>query len=314
MKDDQNDSLRNWRESATQQLLYTSAIFWSSKIDPKTAQDTLKHVQLLFAAGLYTLALSYISLKNESQIQFSLLKANCLFNLGRYSEVIDLSYQADAKFKQTEAALLVVQGRAYLKSSGYSQARDKFLDALQLDVTCFDALYELTSNEMLTGSNELDLINSLDTSLLSDQAEFLVLLYKTRLKKHQQLDSIQFISDTLENKYRLVNDPDVELTRAEIFMVKGDFQKCLMKTSILVDFDMSNISAVKIHSSCLLKLKKRAELYYFAHKLVETFPDNSTSWFVVGTYYLLIEKYIESRRCFSKSSTIDPMFGQGLLN
>lgn len=43
-----------------------------------------------------------------------------------------------------------------------------------------------------------------------------------------------------------------------------------------------------VRAACLVELKKSAELFAFAHALVDAYPQSWTSWFAVGCYYYLI--------------------------
>ena len=36
------------------------------------------------------------------------------------------------------------------------------------------------------------------------------------------------------------------------------------------------------HISALVELRRKSELFYCAHKLVEAYPDRGLSWFAVG--------------------------------
>jgi hypothetical protein len=45
-----------------------------------------------------------------------------------------------------------------------------------------------------------------------------------------------------------------------------------------------------------------------AAQLVEAYADLAISWFAVGCYYLLVGKFVDARRFFSKATQIDPQF------
>ena len=53
-----------------------------------------------------------------------------------------------------------------------------------------------------------------------------------------------------------------------------------------------------VHISVMKRLKLTSELFYCAHKLVDTSPDSAVTWFAAGTYYLLVENFEHARQYF----------------
>lgn len=47
-------------------------------------------------------------------------------------------------------------------------------------------------------------------------------------------------------------------------------------------------SCAEVRAACLVELKKSAELFAFAHALVDAYPQSWTAWYAVGCYYYLI--------------------------
>ena len=60
-----------------------------------------------------------------------------------------------------------------------------------------------------------------------------------------------------------------------------------------------------VHLASMVDLRLNSELFYCAHRLVETDPDKAVSWFAVGCYYLLAQKFDTAQRYFHKATTID---------
>lgn len=50
-----------------------------------------------------------------------------------------------------------------------------------------------------------------------------------------------------------------------------------------------------------------------SHRLVDSEPDNATSWFAVGCYYYVIGRYEESRKYLHKATTLDRNLGTAWL-
>ncbi|KRW98290.1 hypothetical protein PPERSA_01728 [Pseudocohnilembus persalinus] len=66
---------------------------------------------------------------------------------------------------------------------------------------------------------------------------------------------------------------------------------------------------IPIYCACLLDLNYIGELYYCAHNLIENYPNNSLSWFAIGTYYYLTKKYEdESDQAMSVYRTVSRLF------
>ena len=54
-------------------------------------------------------------------------------------------------------------------------------------------------------------------------------------------------------------------------------------------------------------------LFTLSHRLVDSEPDNATSWFSVGCYYYVIGRYEESRKYLHKATTLDRNLGAAWL-
>lgn len=76
----------------------------------------------------------------------------------------------------------------------------------------------------------------------------------------------------------------------------------------MVDEDFYNLNMVPLYCSILNELGKVGELYYLAHKLVQSNNELAISWFAVGSYYFLIKKYDLARKYFNKANGFDKQF------
>jgi len=81
------------------------------------------------------------------------------------------------------------------------------------------------------------------------------------------------------------------------------------KLTRILRLDPFQISALPSHLCCLYELKEKNKLFLLSHNLADQQPDQPTTWFGVGVYYMAINKIAEARRYFSKSSMMDPHFG-----
>ncbi|KAI8423635.1 hypothetical protein MSG28_012695 [Choristoneura fumiferana] len=64
-----------------------------------------------------------------------------------------------------------------------------------------------------------------------------------------------------------------------------------------------------VRAACLVELKRSAELFAFAHTLVDSYPHSWTAWFAVGCYYYLIGKNELARRYLGKAKSLEPGAG-----
>lgn len=95
------------------------------------------------------------------------------------------------------------------------------------------------------------------------------------------------------------------------------------KPSVL-EKDPLNQKCLEIHISCLSQVGDKGRLFELSHRLISEHPDWFLSWLAVGTYYLSIEKYTDSRRYFrfpdykyifitSKCTTMKQDYGFGWI-
>lgn len=54
----------------------------------------------------------------------------------------------------------------------------------------------------------------------------------------------------------------------------------------------------EVRAACLVELRRSAELFAFAHALVDAYPHSWSAWYAVGCYYYLIGEYRRGRRRF----------------
>ena len=72
-----------------------------------------------------------------------------------------------SSFFQLESSMCLLRGQIHLRLSSATQAKESFLEALSLDVRCYDAFSALVGGEMMTveegesrGTTRLDFFNS----------------------------------------------------------------------------------------------------------------------------------------------------------
>ena len=72
-------------------------------------------------------------------------------------------------------------------------------------------------------------------------------------------------------------------------------------------------SVLPLHISLLSVLNLKNALFQLSHVLSEQFPADWLSSFAIGSYYLMLKKYEDARRHYSRSTTINPLFAHAWL-
>ena len=198
----------------------------------------------------------------------------------------------------------MLKGKVFEALDNRSLAADCFKEALRLDVYNFEAFQSLTQHQMLTRTEEEELLQ-----LLDPQDDLAGLLYSCLLKKYSQP------SDEVSKECgeKLQENVDLLTAKAEACYYQCDYYQCIKLTTQVLSRDVYHTECLPVHISCLMELKKTHQLFDLAHRLVDLYPESAISWYAVGCYYLMISKTDAARRFLSKSTTLDPVFGPAWL-
>ncbi|KAL6706280.1 anaphase-promoting complex subunit Cut9 [Coniothyrium glycines] len=219
---------------------------------------------------------------------------------------------------RSEAGMCYLRGVCYAKQNSFDRAKECYKTAVQIDVQCFEAFDALMSNSLMSPDEEwkfletlnFDTINvSNNASLSQEAAQFTKNLYTTRLSKYSRPDEFANATETLSTHYNLANNPDILLSKADLYYHLCRFRDALNLTTSVLNNDKYNFKILPLHIASLHTLGERNTLFLLAHELTESSPSEPASWLAVGTYYLAIGRIAEARRFFSKSSIMDPHFG-----
>ncbi|KAI9886977.1 MAG: anaphase promoting complex subunit cdc16 [Watsoniomyces obsoletus] len=222
-----------------------------------------------------------------------------------------------------EAAMCYLRGLCYAKQNGFDRAKECYKDAVRIDVQCFEAFDQLMRNNLMSPDEEIDFIQSLDfesivtaagavggdISVAQEAAAFTRMLYTTRLPKYKSIGGYEESTETLSTHYNLANNPDLLLSRADLYYSHCRFTEALQLTTEILANDKHNFSVYPLHLACLHELGRKNDLFLIAHELADHHPDEPCSWLAVGVYYHTINRIAEARRFFSKASMMDPHFG-----
>ncbi|TEA18268.1 Anaphase-promoting complex subunit cut9 [Colletotrichum sidae] len=226
--------------------------------------------------------------------------------------------EEEATTRKYEAAMCYLRGICYAKQNAFDRAKECYKDAVRIDVQCFEAFQQLMTNALLSPDEEWQFLESLDFDAVSvpgdvsssqEAADFIRMLYTTRLSKYREPSAFTAACDTLSTHYRLADNPDLLLARADLLFTQCRYRDALAITDAILQDDKYNFSVHHLHLACLYQLGMKNALFLISHDLADTHPEEPCAWLAVGIYYFAIDKIAEARRYFSKASMMDAHFG-----
>ena len=232
-----------------------------------------------------------------------------------------------------EAAMCYLRGLCFAKQNAFDRARDCYKDAVRIDVQCFEAFDQLMKNSLMSPTEELEFLESLDFDSVSspdptiaqEAAHFTKMLYTTRLSKYSSPAILSDATETLSTHYNLSENPDILLSRAEALYTQCRFAEALELTSSILstsqstDLTTTNNASMPanshlghapavypLHLACLYETGATNALFLLSHMLADHAPEEPYTYLAIGVYYLAVSKIAEARRFFSKASLLDP--------
>ena len=186
--------------------------------------------------------------------------------------------------------------------------------AVFIDAHSSTAFDQLMKNSLMSPDEEWQFLESLDFKGLSNsdnsqEAEFVRMLYTTRLSKYKNPTAFNQATETLGANYNLANNADLVIAKSEMLFTQCRFKMCLACCEKVIEEDNYNFSVYPLYLACLHELGMKNQLFLVAHDMADQYPEEPVTWLAVGIYYLTINKIAEARRFFSKASMMDPHFG-----
>ncbi|XP_073124577.1 anaphase-promoting complex subunit 6 [Henckelia pumila] len=348
MREKQIEKLRGVVRDCVSKHLYSSAIFFADKVAAVTSDpaDVYMQAQALYLGRHYRRA---FHLLNASQIvlrdlRFRYLAAKCLEELKEWDQCLlmlgDAKVDEHGNITDTKdsnsmyldkdgedheiniiSAICFLRGKAYEALENRTQARLWYKAAIKADPLCYEALECLIEGHMLTCEEETSLLATLQFG--ADDC-WLSSFYSCLIKKYEAENVVETKFRELEREVcstkssdktlcTLKNNTDLLACKAEYFHQCGEYQKCFELTSILLEKDPFHLKCTLVHLAAAMELGHSNELYLMACNLVKDYPQKALSWFAVGCYYYCIKKYDQSRRYFSKATSLDGTFSPGWL-
>ncbi|KZT73047.1 TPR-like protein [Daedalea quercina L-15889] len=209
-----------------------------------------------------------------------------------------------------EASMCHLRGLLMLKLNRGDQAKACFMEALALDVKCFEAFQQLIDGQMMTPDEEWEFVQGLAyKEQTPEDADFMRLIYTSRLRKLKHAEEHALARTRLVDEYGLGDNPDVLYSFADALYTNFRFADCFTVTTRILGLVTVHIPTLPLHLACMHHLSHlNSKLFILAHDLVEREPESPISWYAVGVWYLSSGKWSEARTYFSKTSLMDPRF------
>ncbi|KUI52675.1 Anaphase-promoting complex subunit cut9 [Cytospora mali] len=230
----------------------------------------------------------------------------------------DAQKDEEAINRRYEAGMCYLRGICYAKLNAFDRAKECYKTAVRVDVQCFEAFNQLTKNSLLSAEEEWEFLQSLDFESINaggdpeasqEVADYVQMLYSTRLSKYHNQDAFNTACESLATHYKLKDNADLLLARADLLYTQSRYKDALEITNAILAEDKYNFNIYPIHLACLYELKEKNLLFLVAHELADSHPEEPCTWLAVAIYYYLIGKIAEARRYFSKASMMDSHFG-----
>ncbi|KAI6110197.1 hypothetical protein EDD16DRAFT_1486805 [Pisolithus croceorrhizus] len=253
------------------------------------------------------------------------LAAQCQVRQGNWSDALEMLGEANP-FRHSdrsgaavpnvdggikvEASMCHLRGILMLKLNRGEQAKLCFMEALTLDVKCYDAFSQLIGGEMMTPDEEWEFVQGLAYKHQTpDDADFIQLMYTSRLRKYKHAEEHALTRHRLVEDYRLSDNPDVLYSFADALCTQRRWADCYVITTRILELVTFHDATLPLHIACMYHLSHlRSKLFVLAHELVDKEPENPISWYAVGVWYLSADKWSQARQYFSKTSLMDPRF------
>ncbi|KAF9565181.1 TPR-like protein [Agrocybe pediades] len=274
---------------------------------PEEMQDKVSRLVDMSVACRYLAALCQVRQGHWNDASEMLGEANPFSGSGRSGTSIP---NVDGGIK-VEASMCHLRGILMLKLNRGDQAKQCFMEALTLDVKCYDSFEQLISSEMMTPDEEWEFVHGLAYAAQApEDAEFVRLMYTTRLRKFKHAEEHAIARQRLVDEFGLGDNPDVLYSFADALYSNFRWADCFTMTSRILGLVAIHNQTLPLHIASMYHLSHlHSKLFILAHELVDREPENAISWYAVGVWYLSRSKWAEARQYFSKTTLMDVRFG-----
>ncbi|XP_039750884.1 cell division cycle protein 16 homolog [Pararge aegeria] len=219
----------------------------------------------------------------------------------------------DQTHNRALASVLVWRARALAALERREAAAEALTAALRADCACYEALDLLLEQHALTPSQESELIESLpiNNQMSASEAALLRVAYRDRLLRYAPLHADSAADADADAPGAPAHAPGgvaaVRARCAEAGEARGRRLAAGGRwAAALRALERAGPACcADVRAACLVELRRSAELFAFAHALVDASPHSWTAWYAVGCYYYLIGKSEFARRYLSKACGLE---------
>nr|CCA15138.1 cell division cycle protein 16 putative [Albugo laibachii Nc14] len=320
------DGLRALVKTCVNNMEYRSAFFYADKLVTLSAQnpeDVFLLAKTCFLNAEYhrtLLIVKRFGLMNASTQPLSLyldsaiLYARGMLAVQQFEECIEVltSEIPSISLREVEAhthaptvhsgskslaVLATLIGQAWKSLGNRENAIVYYRFALGNDAGSHEAFRWLFQEEMLSSEEQAKLLAELDLSKVDPgQRQCNQILYWTHTNK--ETSDLESLQDNNELKWKQAQ------AAYDQYDMDTAFRLC---TSLQTD-DPYNLEIVPLFVAILMHFGKKRDLYQYSHEMVDIYPDNPASWYIVACYYFLIGKHDLAQRHFHKTITMDSDF------
>lgn len=294
-----------------------TALFWADKVVTLTEdpRDIYWLANCMYRLKQYHRAVHLLKSRklDKTYILCNYLTVKCLFEANDLNEALNIISTLDSHVNphfshistgsrcnfesllfddkpknQVYSAICFLKGKIMESLENRNLSIESYKQALHQDVYCFEAFDALTRNQMLTATEERDLLKSIPISeqCSPEDAEILKFLYESKLKKYHETSTVPKSTIKISHADRMLLDSNVQLniTPCAISNLTPNFLSTpSVSTPNLpvpkiedVKRNDKNIGIMEVESSnevenvCLEKLKEnleivssQAERYYY---------------------------------------------------
>ncbi|CAO1630624.1 unnamed protein product [Parajaminaea phylloscopi] len=263
------------------------------------------------------------------------LAAKCLSRLGKLGEALDLIGEESGRWKgggrygystpssdgllKVSSSVSHLRGLIHLRLDNLDQAREAFIEALSLDVKNYDAFSALVDGNLMSSQRQVSsLIEGLQWQAQSAgdamTFQFIKMCYVARLDKESHEDALRAAAArrALWDEFPgLQGSSDLLYSLAQDLYARRRYRDAFEVSSRIMTLDPDHELAIDLSAGCIasspsLQKAERPRLFLLANRLVDEHPDRASSWYVVGVWYAISERWAEARRYFSKATLLDP--------
>jgi tetratricopeptide (TPR) repeat protein len=184
----------------------------------------------------------------------------------------------EIKAQQATAHQTFLAAEALLKNENFEEATAMFLSTLRIDPNFIEAGERLAS-------------------LQANHAEFLQtnFWWKGYFCMGVQLQE-PIITESLDYKI-------TEISR--VFSREKRFRQIIDVLDTIEQEEGYVESLVCLKAAVLLNLGKISDLYFYAQTTLKNYPNQASSWYSAGCYYMLVKKFDLARKFFNKATSVD---------